>query len=122
MKILVVDDSKSVHRLLEEMVDLPDLTFQHAYNGQEAVNAVQETDFSADLILLDWEMPILSGIETLPLLIKHRPKQTIIMMTTKNSMAEITEAMQKGAADYIIKPFTKDIIVGKINTILEGGI
>ena len=46
----------------------------------------------------------------------------IIMMTTKNSMAEITEAMQKGAADYIIKPFTKDIIIGKITTLLEGGI
>ncbi|BBH53850.1 response regulator [Fluviispira sanaruensis] len=121
MKIFVVDDSKSVHRLLEEMLDLPDLSFQHAYNGEEAVNAVKETNFAADLILLDWEMPLLSGIETLPLIIKLRPKQTIIMMTTKNSMADITEAMQKGATDYIIKPFTKDIIIGKITTLLEGG-
>ncbi|KAB8029777.1 response regulator [Fluviispira multicolorata] len=120
MKILIVDDSKSVHRLLEEMLDLPNLEFQHVYNGLEAISAIKETNFQADLILLDWEMPELSGIDTLPIIIKNHPNQTIFMMTTKNSMPEITDAMQKGAKDYIIKPFTKDIIIGKINSLLEG--
>ena len=122
MKILVVDDSKPVHSLLEEMLEAAKISFQHVYNGQEAVDVFKTETFAADLVLLDWEMPTLSGIEALPLLKAARPNQLIIMMTSKNSMTDISEALEKGASDYVIKPFTKDILIGKINSYFEKGI
>ena len=63
-------------------------------------------------------MPELSGIEALSLLIQERPDQIILMMTSKNSLNNIIEALDKGANDYIMKPFTKDILLGKINSFL----
>ncbi|WP_233231365.1 response regulator [Silvanigrella aquatica] len=114
MKILVVDDSKPIHSLLEEMLESYNIVFHHVFNGQEAVNTIQDEKFDVDVILLDWEMPQLTGIEALPLLKKLRPDQIILMMTSKNSMLDIVEAIQKGAKDYIMKPFTKDILIGKI--------
>ncbi|MES2614103.1 MAG: response regulator [Bdellovibrionota bacterium] len=115
MKIFVVDDSKAVHRLLEEMLnEFSQINLEHSYNGREAVDAVTSNCFEADMILLDWEMPELTGIEALPELKKCCSKRPIIMMTSKNSMADITEALTKGATDYMMKPFTKDILLGKI--------
>jgi DNA-binding response OmpR family regulator len=63
-------------------------------------------------------MPELSGIEALSLLKQERPDQIILMMTSKNSLNNIIEALDKGANDYIMKPFTKDILLGKINSFL----
>lgn len=118
MKILVVDDSKSIHSLLEEMLEEHNIEFQHVFNGEEAVSAINEENFTADLILLDWEMPKLTGIETLPILKKLRPNITVMMMTSKNLLNDIADALGKGATDYIIKPFTRDILIGKISSVL----
>jgi len=118
MKILLVDDSRAVHRLVEEMLDRPEHTFQHAYDGAAALAAVRAPGFDADLILLDWEMPELNGIEALPELRKARPALPIVMMTSKNSMENIVEALEKGASDYLMKPFAKDILIGKLNLIM----
>lgn len=119
MKILLVDDSRSIHSLLGEMLENSKISFQHAFNGKEAIAAIDLHSFDADLVLLDWEMPELTGIEALPEIRKRRPKLTIVMMTSKNSMSDIVEALQKGADDYLMKPFTKDILVGKINQIMK---
>ncbi len=118
MKILVVDDSKAIHLLLEEMLENHNITFQHVYNGEEAIQVLSQENFNADLILLDWEMPKVTGIEALPLLKKHRPEIIVMMMTSKNSMKDIAEALEKGATDYVMKPFTKDILIGKVASVL----
>ncbi|RDB36583.1 MAG: response regulator [Spirobacillus cienkowskii] len=118
MKFLVVDDSKSIHNVLYDTLSELNPTFLHAYNGREAVEVVKDSSFDAELILLDWEMPQLSCIEALSLLKQERPEQIILMMTSKNSLNNIIEALDKGANDYIMKPFTNDILLGKINTVL----
>jgi two-component system chemotaxis response regulator CheY len=118
MKFLVVDDSKSIHNMLSDMLSEFNITFLHAYNGREAIDITKDSSFNADLILLDWEMPELSGIEALSLLKQERPSQVILMMTSKNSLNNIIEALDKGANDYMMKPFTKDILLGKINSVL----
>ena len=117
MKVLVVDDSKAVHAFLEEIFDGTDTTLNHVFNGQEAIDAVTSNSFDSDVVLLDWEMPTLSGIEALPQLRSCRSHLHILMMTSKNSMADIVEALQKGASDYVIKPFTKDILLAKISQV-----
>jgi two-component system chemotaxis response regulator CheY len=119
MKILLVDDSKAIHSLVSEMLsEFNQIDFQHAYNGQEAVDIVSSDKFDADLILLDWEMPELNGIDALPLLRKRRIELPIMMMTSKNSMSDVSDALDKGATEYMMKPFTKDILIGKITEIM----
>ena len=117
VKIFVVDDSRAVHAILGEMLQGCNISLKHAYNGQEGLDALSAPDFAADLVLLDWEMPILAGIDALPLLVRCRPNLPIMMMTSKNAMADIAEALSKGALDYIIKPFTKDILISKISQV-----
>ena len=63
-------------------------------------------------------MPVLSGIEALPKLRALRADLPIMMMTSKNAMADIIMALENGAQDYIIKPFTKDILMSKIEQVL----
>ena len=69
------------------------------------------------LILLDWEMPKLTGIDTLPIMRKMNTEVLIVMMTSKNAMSDVIEAIERGATDYIMKPFTKDILLNKIEQV-----
>lgn len=114
MQILIVDDSRSVHAVAREMLSELNVQIQSLYNGQEAIEAIVSGKVKPDLILLDWEMPIKSGIEALPELHKLMGTKPILMMTSKNAMSDISEALTHGASDYIIKPYTKDILIGKI--------
>lgn len=118
MKICSVDDSRAVHAYLNETFAGSEVVLSHHMNGQQLLDALAAGKEQPDLILLDWEMPVLSGIEALPQIAKLNPKTLVVMMTSKNAMADITAALEKGASDYIIKPFTKDIIFGKIELLL----
>lgn len=119
MEILLIDDSRAVHSLATEMLTTNRITLKHAFNGQEGIELITKSDFNVDLILLDWEMPVMSGIDALPILKKMRPDVSIIMMTSKSAINDITMALSLGASDYIIKPYTRDILVGKISQTLR---
>jgi two-component system chemotaxis response regulator CheY len=114
MKILVIDDSKAVHSILVEMLAGSGIQIDHGYNGREGFDAVTHPNFHADLVLMDWEMPVMTGVEAVVKIRESGSDVPIVMMTSKNSMADISEALAKGATDYMIKPFTRDIIIGKI--------
>ena len=114
MKILIIDDSKAIHAVLSEMLSSIKGNLTHCYNGKEGMEAALQPNIQADLIFMDWEMPVMSGIDALSHIRGAGVMVPIVMMTTKNAMSDISEALEKGATDYIIKPFTKDIIVGKI--------
>ena len=118
MHIMSVDDSKAVHAYLTEAFDGTGATLEHYFDGQQAVEAVSKPGAKApDIILLDWEMPVMSGIEALPALRSKLPNTIIIMATSKNAMSDIVLALEKGASDYIMKPFTKEILISKIEQI-----
>lgn len=117
MKIVIVDDSKAVHAFLREMLDGMGITLQHFYDGQEVVDGLNGLPSDVDLVLLDWEMPRLTGIEALPKIRAARPDLRVVMMTSKNAMSDIVQAMELGAQDYVMKPFTRDILIGKLEAI-----
>jgi len=117
LKILSIDDSKVIHAVLEEMLSVAkDVKIDHAYDGQSGYEKASADSY--DLILLDWEMPRLTGIETLQKIRANGIATPIIMLTTKNNPADITLAFSSGANEYIMKPFVSDIIFTKIEDVL----
>jgi DNA-binding response OmpR family regulator len=114
-KVLIVDDTKSVHTFVKELLrKKTGIVFSDAFNGVEAIELVKKSNEKFDLILLDWEMPIKTGPETLKELKALGYPAPVVMMTTRNAPDEILKLLEMGAAEYIIKPFTADILIEKI--------
>lgn len=117
MKILLIDDTKSIHTFVKFLLTkAKGVETKSVFNGAEGVQALtgQET---FDLVLLDWEMPVLSGPETLVKLRENGVTVPVIMMTTKNAPEDIIKALELGAREYIMKPFTDDILFEKIQMV-----
>lgn len=117
MNILVTDDSKAVHAFVTQLFQGLPHVITHAYNGQEALDILKLQNQKFDLILLDWEMPVLDGPSTLIQIKSLGIDVPVVMVTTKGDLISITTALDNGASDYVIKPFTKDILFGRIATI-----
>ena len=112
--VLLVDDSRAVRLVGRRMMGAFGLEVLEAEDGKQALE-VARANPELDAILLDWNMPIMDGMEFLTALrAEDRQKQPIVVMcTTQNDMPRIVQAMQAGANEYIMKPFTEDIIRDK---------
>lgn len=116
-RILIVDDTKSVHSFVKHLLSKNQkINTESVFNGSEALVLLKK-DVTFDAILLDWEMPLINGPETLQALQRHGISIPVVMMTTKNSIADIQTAMALGASEYIMKPFTEDILFEKLNLV-----
>jgi two-component system chemotaxis response regulator CheY len=116
MNILTVDDSATVRELLKGAVEVLGYGSFEAADGREALSILHTNKDSICLILLDWNMPVMSGIELLRT-IKADPELSLIpvtMVTSENEKSKIIEAITDGAKNYIIKPFTQEEIMSKI--------
>lgn len=118
LKIIAIDDSKIVHRALGELLS-GNAELIHFYDAQDALKAFQEGGIEADLILLDWEMPIMSGPEFLKASKDLTGLPPVVMVTSKNKIEDIKTATELGAREYVMKPFCRDILLEKINLSLE---
>ena len=114
MNILMVDDMKTVHTYLKSLIGSEEeWELGHAFSGEEALEMLEKKpDF--DLILLDWEMPGMDGIETLECIQAKWPNIPVIMVTSRNNSQDFQTVIEKGASEYVMKPFTKDILFSKI--------
>ena len=111
---LVVDDSHVVRKVARRILENLGYTCEEAEDGQVALAACRKS--MPELVLLDWNMPVMSGIEYLRAL-RQEPngtKPVVVFCTTENDMSSIQEAMGAGANEYIMKPFDNDIIAGKL--------
>lgn len=119
MKILSVDDSRAVHALIGEILEGAGASVSHVYDGEEALAVLGAAGApSFDLILLDWEMPKLTGIETLKRLRSMGIQTPVVMLTSKNSTDDIMNALTAGANEYVMKPFTGPILIDKLESVL----
>lgn len=116
MKILVVDDARAVHAFIKSLFKGTSCELFHVMNGAEAIDMLKSKskDFF-DFVLLDWEMPVKSGLETLEESKIIAPNLPIIMVTSKTNLSDIESIMKKGASEYVMKPFTKEILFEKIS-------
>lgn len=125
MKILSVDDSKATRMFVKNAVDVLGFDFIEAEDGQKALEVLEEEgEGSVNLILLDWNMPIMNGMEFLEKIkADDRFKEIpITMVTTEIERHKVVEAVGKGAKNYVMKPFTQEDLIGKIMESLGMGL
>ncbi|MFQ5649168.1 MAG: response regulator [bacterium] len=117
MKVLTVDDAATVRAMVRNILQPEGFEIHEATNGAEALEAVKKEN-SFDVILLDWEMPEMDGLSFLTEVRQNNlaPNTKIIMLTALNRMANILSAMDAGADEYIMKPFTPDVMLEKIQS------
>lgn len=110
---LVVDDSPVIRKVARKILEELHFDVSEAEDGQFALAACRRT--MPDAILLDWNMPNMSGIEFLRALRQQTggDKPVVLFCTVESSIAFITKAMEAGANEYIMKPFDRDIIESK---------
>lgn len=110
---LVVDDSRVVRKVARRILEELGFTCEEAEDGQQAYNQCSQK--MPEAILLDWNMPVMSGIEFLEKLRSMPSGQDpkVVFCTTENDMAHIQRAIMAGANEYIMKPFDTEIIKSK---------
>ncbi len=117
MKILSVDDSAIIRKIICSGVELLDYGFLEAEDGQEALTLLAQPE-AADvgLILLDWNMPGMDGFEFLQTIKSDTSLRDIpvMMVTTESEKACIIQAIQAGAINYLVKPFSIEELMKKI--------
>ena len=113
MKALVVDDSAVMRKLLVGALNRADITdVDQVGDGAAAVQAVGQSDY--EIILMDWNMPNMLGIDAVRAIRAAGKTMPIIMVTTEAEKSRVVEAIKAGANNYIIKPFEPQTIISKI--------
>ncbi|NTV72604.1 MAG: response regulator [Holophaga sp.] len=116
MKILSVDDSTTMRRIIGRVVGMLGYDFAEAANGVEALELLARDHADIALVIMDINMPEMDGITCLQAIkadeaLKHLP---VMMVTTDSDRTRIIQAVQAGAANYVTKPFSHDDLVTKI--------
>lgn len=112
---LIVDDSRVVRRIARRMLEAFEFVVDEAANGQEALTACEQA--MPDVILLDWNMPVMEGIDFLRVLRTEKGGGTpiVVFCTTCSDVGHIQEALDAGANEYIIKPFDQETLQDKFS-------
>jgi len=124
MKLLVVDDSSAIRKIIKAAADMLHMKTVEAEDGIDALEKLAEHFTEIDLVLLDWNMPEMNGFDVLVEiknneLYKHIP---VMMVTTEGQQTSIVAAVRAGAAHYLTKPFTvEDLAARIVECVGEGG-
>jgi len=113
MRVLVADDSSTMRKIILRSLQAVGVTdIAEAADGSEAVAMFKPGDF--DMVLTDWNMPGLTGLDVLKQIRAQDPKVPVIMVTTEAEKSRVLEAIQAGVTDYLVKPFTADTLREKL--------
>jgi len=116
-KILVVDDERSIVDAVATALRYEGFQVEEAYNGRDALAAL--TRFEPDLVVLDWMLPDIEGIEVGRRLRAQGFKTAVLFLTAKDATENKVEALRAGGDDYVTKPFSLAEIVARIQAILR---
>jgi two-component system chemotaxis response regulator CheY len=120
MKILVVDDMSTMRRIVKNiMKQLGFANVEEAENGQDALDKLRAGSFG--FVISDWNMPVMTGIELLRGIRADDKLKTIpvLMVTAEAQKENLIEAIQAGVSNYIVKPFTAEVLQEKMNKIFK---
>ena len=117
-RVLIVDDSKTSRRFLKNMLlEAGHEVVAEAIDGQDGIDKYNE--FRPDIVTMDITMPKLDGIDAVSEILKIDPNAKIIMVTAAGQKGNIVEALKRGAADFIQKPFESNVIISTIEKVME---
>lgn len=115
MKALVIDDSRTMRRIVSSV--LKDFGYEvvEAGDGQQALDALEAGE-GFDLACIDWNMPVMDGLTFVTKVRENRAWRgiTLMMVTTESEHGQIVRALAAGAHEYLIKPFTPDALRDKL--------
>lgn len=122
MKILIVDDSSTMRRIIGNVVQQLGFSkedFEEAEDGVKAWKLLGESQY--DVILTDWNMPNMNGLELVKKVRAEgsHQKTPIIMITTEGGKGEVITALKAGVNNYIVKPFNAEILKEKLDGVLK---
>ncbi|MEG1544445.1 MAG: sigma-54 dependent transcriptional regulator [Tannerellaceae bacterium] len=116
-KIVIADDEARIRKVIARVLTDEGYEVMPVENGREAVNAL--LSFQPDVILLDQQMPVLTGVEALEEIKRIMPNQTVIFVTAFGSVSLAVDAVKKGAYDFVEKPFDNDKLLLTVSRAVE---
>jgi len=123
LRMLTVDDSSVIRKIIRGAAEVLEFEILEAEDGLEALKVVEQYKGDIDLILLDWNMPGMNGLEVLKTLKSNEEycRIPIMMVTTESKKENIIEAVKAGVSHYMIKPFAMEEIMKKMLECLGRG-
>lgn len=115
-KAIVVDDSRAVRMLLSRTLKEIGFEVSEAGDGRDALNQIERDKTAFDLVLADWNMPEMNGLDLVKA-VREDPELDsliVVMVTTETEIDQMRLALEAGANEYVMKPFTKEILRGKL--------
>ena len=119
MRVLVIDDSRAMRMILRTTLAELGHVVVEAGNGREGLDVLQSRG-PFDLALVDWNMPVLNGYEFV-CEVRAQPANgcmKIVMVTTEVEMSQVARALEAGANEYVMKPFTREILREKLDMLV----
>jgi len=117
MKILLIDDSRTMRNIQKAVLtQIGSHEIQEACDGQDALSKLGA--FQPDLILVDWNMPVMDGMTFIKTFRQNNRTTPVIMVTTEAEKSRVIEAIKAGVNNYVVKPFTPDLLKQRIDETL----
>lgn len=114
MRVMLIDDSKTMRNIQKSVLkQLGHTEIEEACDGQDALSKIGA--FNPDLVLVDWNMPNMDGLTFVKTYRKANKTTPMIMVTTEAEKARVIEAIKAGVNNYVVKPFTPDLLSQRID-------
>jgi len=116
MQALVIDDSRAVRMLIGNILRDQGFDVDDASHGQEGLEKLRQNP-ETSLVLVDWNMPVMDGLEFIQCVRQQSAWDAvkIVMVTTETESEQVQRAMTAGANEYVMKPFTREVLVAKLS-------
>jgi two-component system chemotaxis response regulator CheY len=117
MRAMVIDDSRAMRTILGRMLKEIGFETSEAVNGKAALESLKAGGAPPDLALVDWNMPEMNGYEFIQALRADHAfdSMRVMMVTTEADLANVSKALEAGANEYLMKPFTKEAVTEKLS-------
>lgn len=116
MQALVIDDSRAVRMFVGKILREQGFQVCDACHGQDGLDQLRQNP-EVGLVLVDWNMPVMDGLEFIQTVRRERAWDAvrIVMVTTETESEQMQRAMDAGANEYVMKPFTAEVLVAKLS-------